>query len=86
MSRQYPASGTTVGRIAGGTLAGRAGASVLLGLKLGALLAVCYGLVFVWHVHLLGFAAGLSSLVLGVMLGAARSHEPHGGAVAPEES
>lgn len=59
-----------IGRVAKGSARTRAVLMTLLALKMGALMAVCYALIVRFDVHAIGFTVGISSLVVGLLLGA----------------
>ncbi len=61
-----------IGRVARGSTGTRTGLMALLVLKMAALIALCWALVVRWDVHALGLGIGMSSLVIGVLLGASR--------------
>jgi hypothetical protein len=62
-----------IARLASGETRSKAGVAVLLGLKMAALMAVCYALIARFDVHPVGLAIGLGALPLGVILGASRA-------------
>jgi len=72
-----------MGRLMRGTTRSRSGLMVLLALKMGALMAVCWVLVAVLGVDPVGFAIGMGALVFGVVAGAALAGGDRG--VAEEE-
>jgi peptidoglycan biosynthesis protein MviN/MurJ (putative lipid II flippase) len=59
-------------RVQSGETRGKAGVMVLLALKMGALMAICYVLVVRFDVHPLGFVIGLAALPAGIVVGGSR--------------
>jgi hypothetical protein len=56
-------------RVAQGSVRGRGGAAVLLALKMGVLVFVCWALVVRLGVHPLGFLLGMGTFVAGILVG-----------------
>ncbi|MFO0692612.1 MAG: ATP synthase subunit I [Polyangiales bacterium] len=58
-----------VERLRQGSMQQRTGLMGLLAVKMGVMIALCYGLIVKWGVHPVGFAVGYGALVAGVFVG-----------------